>query len=164
MSQDPPPALLQPLTNALIFLHYMTIALRGHIEKSNQKNAPKVSQSSPRPQESPTLAQSLRSLHTFSLTSKVPLRAQVHRESLMLSRTRIKSHARIMSVRDFAKTKAKSPPLSPKALGVSTPSPRPQEHHSRPRQIRGCAVVSLTHVYKPLIGLYACGRANRKKA
>lgn len=156
MSQDPPPALLQPLTNALIVLHYMTITLRGHIEKPNlKKNAPKVSQPSPQPPKSPTFAQSLRSLHTFSLTSKVPLRAQVHRESPMLSRTRIKSHARIMSVRDCAKTKAKSPPLSPKAFGVPA-------HH--PRQIRGCAVVSLTHVYKPLVGLYSCGRANRKKA
>ena len=107
-------------------------ARAGLREDQSQESPPSpkafgVSQPSPRPQESPTLAQSLRSLHTITATARVP-------------------HSR------------------PK------PSESPHHHrdrkspHSRPRKIRGCAVMSLTHVYKPLVGLYACGRANRKKA
>lgn len=34
---------------------------------------------------------------------------------------------------------------------------------THPRQSRGWAVVSLTHVYKPLVGLYSFGRASIEK-
>ena len=107
VSQDPPPALLQPLTNALIILHYMTIALRGHIERSNLKKCPK-------------------SLPIITATARVP-------------HSRPKTSESTHHHRDL-----KSP-----------------THH--PPQSRGCAVVSLTHVYKPLVGLYSCGRATEKR-
>ena len=79
VSQDPPPALLQPLTNAPIALHYMTIAFRGHIEKSNLKKCPKslpiitttarVPHSRPKPSESPHLFADLKSPTTRASAS-----------------------------------------------------------------------------------------------
>ena len=127
MSQAPPRALLLPLTNALIVLHYMTITLRGHIEKSNLKKCPK-------------------SLPIITTTARVPHSRPKPSESPHHHRDRKSPHSR--------------------------PKPSESTHHHRdrkstthhPRQIRGCAVLSLTHAYKPLVGLYACRRANRKKA
>ncbi len=97
----------------------------GHIEKVQPKKMPQKSL-------------------TFSLTSKVPLRTQAHCESLMLTRAQYVPHAHNARAGLREDQSQESPP-SPKAFGVSQPSPRPQEsptltqslwspHHHRDRK------------------------------
>ena len=104
---------------------------------------PQESPPSPKPTESPnttatarvpTIAKSLRSLPTSSATAKVYTIPQAY------------------GVPTYHRDR--------RSLSL-TPTLRSLRHH--PRQSRGCAVVSLAHVYKPLVGLYTCARASIEK-